>query len=291
MVLSCKICNFKNHKILFKKDNYLFMKCTNCSLVSIDPIPSMDDLIYYYDTKNEKNLNYDTNQYELKKFVDFSFRDLILDTISISKNAEIIDIGCYCGLLLDAFKEKGYKNLNGIEMQDQAYKVARAKHNKIFKTTLEDFSKKKQFRGKFDLVIASGLIEHLRNPNNLVKVAANLLKDDGILVIQTPFADSFLAKILGRFWPPYSAPEHIHYFSRKSMGLLLGNNNFELLRCFRHFKKLRLEYVLKMFRTFGTNLLPIIKFIEFILPACILKKFFYFYGGEKIIFSRKIITK
>ena len=291
MALTCKICKSKNKKNLFKKDNYSFIKCTSCKLVSIDPIPSLKELMHYYVKKNEKGLNYDTNQYGLKKYVDFGFRDLIIDSISIDRNVEIIDIGCYCGLLLDAFKEKGYEKLYGIEMQEQAYKVARAKHKKIFKTTLEDFSKIKKYRNKFNIVIASGLIEHLRNPNDLILLASNLLKDEGFLVIQTPFSDTFFAKSLGKFWPPYSAPEHIHYFSRQSIELLLAKNNLEIFKYLSHIKKLRLDYVFRMFRTFGTNILPIIKFFEFILPSFILKRYFYFYGGEKIIISKKIKNK
>ena len=255
--------------------------------MSINPIPSLRELTRYYEKKNNSGLNYDTDQYELKKYVDQQMRDLIVKNIKLEKKSKIIDLGCYCGLLLDSFKEIGYENLYGVEMQPQAFNIARSKHKNIFNTTLENFSEKSKYWNKFDLIIASGLIEHLRDPNDLIKLANKLLKNNGIMVVQTPYSDTFLAKVLGKFWPPYSAPEHIHYFSRKSLTHLLKNNNLTVLHCFSHIKKLRLDYVFRMFRTFGTNLLPFIKIIEFILPNFILRKYFYFYGGEKIIISKK----
>lgn len=284
---TCKICGSEDWEPLFSKDNYNFIKCKNCFLVNISPIPSVLALDKYYLSKNKSGLNYDTNQYKLKKYVDYSFCNHIISKTRLNTDDYILDIGCYCGQLLDAFKDKGYKNLYGIEMQKKAFQISKSKHKNMFNITLEDFSNDDRYLNKFDYIVASGLIEHLRDPNILIEKSKLLLKYNGYLIIQTPFSDSLFARVLSKYWPPYTAPEHIFYFSKKSINILLSKNNFSPPVIHKHFKKLRIDYVLKMFRTFGTNLLPLILLIEKILPKFIKKLYLYFYGGEKILITQK----
>lgn len=285
--LRCFVCESFDKKLLFKKNKYDFYKCNRCDIVNINPIPSIKILDKYYASKNKLGLNYDVTQYQEKKYVDYDFCEHIISSTRFNKSDYILDIGCYCGQLLDAYKNKGYMNLYGIEMQLKAYSIAKNKHNNIFNITLEKFCKNNNYRGKFDYIIASGLIEHLRDPIILFQSSKFLLKDNGYLIIQTPFADSILAKVFSKYWPPYTAPEHINYFTQKSFDILLSKYNFRKISLKRHFKKLKIDYVFKMFRTFGTDLLFFIKFLEKITPNFIKNTFLIFYGGEKIIICQK----
>lgn len=288
MKKTCYVCKSNDLKFLFRQSAYAFLRYCSSAHTSIDPVPDQSTLDQDYEMKSHNDFNYDVSNYKDKEFVEAHFSAHIIDKLNLQdKNIAILDIGCYCGLLLDQFKKNGFSNLYGLEMLDRAYSVTKSKHTNVYNMNIENFEKVFKKNKYFDLVICVGLIEHLREPLILKRLVNKILKKDGFLVIQTPFCDPFFSKLLGRLWMPYSAPEHIHYFTKKSINLFFGDS-YESFYLSRHFKKLKISYVLDMFKTFGKAFLPFINLLKFILPKMIKDKYFYFYAGEKIWIGKKL---
>lgn len=118
----------------------------------------------------------------------------------ISGNNLILDIGCYEGYLGKILKDKG-NTVYGIEVSEEAAKKAASILNKVFVGNIEDDN----FiwpEDKFDIIICADVLEHLFDPEILLKKLKNVLKDQGKVIISVPnVANYWIRKELmfGRF--------------------------------------------------------------------------------------------
>lgn len=60
-----------------------------------------------------------------------------------------------------------------------------------------------------DVIALWQVIEHLEEPWKFMRVAAERLRPNGILVIATPNPESLQFRLLGRFWTHLDAPRHL----------------------------------------------------------------------------------
>ena len=118
------------------------------------------------------------------------------------QNLECIDVGCGGGILSERLKRLG-GNITGIDSSKQSIDVANdhaKKSNLKIKYECISTSKflKKYNNLKFDVVIASEVIEHVNNRSKFLSDLSNLLKDRGLIIITTlnkSFPSIILAKI------------------------------------------------------------------------------------------------
>ena len=205
--LNCITCNNDEFKKLFYKNNYAFIKCRNCGLVTLYPFPSEKKLENYYKSKTISG-NYDLN---LSIERDRSLKKILNIVISEKKNGNFIDIGCFDGRLLEFAEKSGFTSY-GIELQKQASEKAKQKfpdriYNGVIEKSQNIFPDK-----KFSVIVASGVIEHLRSPEYLIDFVQNRLEKDGLFLVQTPNENSLLRKFMNKYWFAWTAPEHTFYF-------------------------------------------------------------------------------
>lgn len=95
----------------------------------------------------------------------------------------------------------------------------------------------------YDVVTLWDVIEHVPSPSDVIERAKRLVKPGGLLVLTFPDVESPSARLLGRFWPFYSSV-HLFYFSKRTMGRLLGQRDFEVVATGAHTQELELAYLL-----------------------------------------------
>jgi SAM-dependent methyltransferase len=258
-------------------------------LVSTYPLPDPAALDAHYSTKfrdgNYRLLQAYTEQYRrvYDGFAQILARKLKARGQSL-RGQTILDIGCFTGEFLELLRQRG-ADVYGLELQSEAVSIAGGKlPGRIFKADV--------FSDNFpqipcDIVTLMGVIEHVTDPVKLLRRSSSLLKEDGILMLQTPDSTSLLAGIMGKFWPPYEPVEHIHLFGRKSLErilLELGYGNIE----FRpHWKKLPISYVYSMLRNFGPELYRLVGPFYRFLPRFVTGRSFPFYIGEMIVIAQR----
>ena len=107
------------------------------------------------------------------------------------KDAKVLDIGCGGGLFLSLLKQAGAEVI-GIELSDSRAQYAKTKHQlDIDKHPIESDFWQRGYANQFDAVTLWDVIEHVNYPQQTLQSAANVLKQGGLLLIDTPCRDSF----------------------------------------------------------------------------------------------------
>jgi 2-polyprenyl-3-methyl-5-hydroxy-6-metoxy-1,4-benzoquinol methylase len=107
-----------------------------------------------------------------------------------AKDAAIVDAACGGGKLLHFFKERGYSNVQGVDLSPEQARISRQVVSQVHEENAIDFLERNVL--SFDLITGLDVIEHLHKPEVLHFLDAALiaLKPRGRLVLQTPNGDS-----------------------------------------------------------------------------------------------------
>ncbi len=219
----CDLCGTDDPKLLLEKDGFNIVKCSNCSLVYVNPRLAGEELSELY---NQNIISpYD---YYLETKVDdertFEERlDLIEEHVG---SGRLLDVGCSIGTFSNVAKKRGWE-VYGVDINRQSAEYCRTKFNIEVKTgDFESLDFPSEF---FDVIIMNDFIEHVNSPTNALKKAHSMMKKDGIIFIVTPKIDSLMAKMSKGRWLHLKPNEHIFYFSSKTMKEILQKNGFEII--------------------------------------------------------------
>lgn len=177
----------------------------------------------YYDTKSG---------YGISKRRLSSITNLIGDL----KDKDVLDIGCGNGFLGNHFKSLGAKSADGCDISKEAVKKATEVLDFVVECDLEvdDFSEK--FLGKkYDVIVATELIEHLFKPDIFVEKIKPLLKENGVLILTTPnflVWTNRLRMLFGQFEytkTGFLDEGHIHFFTYTSLKKMLKENGYQVV--------------------------------------------------------------
>lgn len=241
----CPICQTDKIKYYGSKNNYRLYRCLECNLVFVWPLPDNLGSIYtreYFVGGTEDNdfgyADYDKDKKAMKEFFL-----VYLDKIErLAFGRSIFDVGAATGYFLNLAKSRGWKTA-GVEISDYAAKIARKRGHEILWGHLPDI----KIEDKFDAVTMWDVLEHLDNPEEYLRAVNKILVlDNGWLIINTVNRDSFWARLLGRRWHLIVPPEHLFYYSQKSLKLLLERTGFEIKEIKRMGKRFSLSYIFKI---------------------------------------------
>jgi hypothetical protein len=188
--------------------------CPKCTLAQLDYIVPKETLFsddYPYETG--------VNQGGIVHF--HTFADEVYEKFG-KPDSFVVDIGGNDGTFLEGFALHGCKVLNvdpcGVKSKVMSWK------NFWGSDTAKEIST--QF-GKADIITATNVLAHTEDLHDFMKGVNVLLKDDGVLVIETPSLDAMIDGL--QFDQIYH--EHLGYFSPISIEILLQKHNFKIISC------------------------------------------------------------
>lgn len=138
-----------------------------------------------------------------------------------------LELGCSHGGFVSLLRMAGFE-ASGLELSPWVVEFARqAFHVPMYQGRLED---QKLQAASLDAIILMDVLEHLPDPVGTITTAAHLLKEDGILVVQTPCYPEGLsfAKLQAEnnaFLLMFQPPEHVYLFSQSSIQRFLHHCN------------------------------------------------------------------
>tara|TARA_Y100001970_G_scaffold129469_1_gene159652 strand:- start:1182 stop:2084 length:903 start_codon:yes stop_codon:yes gene_type:complete len=168
------------------------------------------------------------------------FDNLINKISSLIKSEDhVLEIGSYYGAFGSQIKDK-VKSYTGIELSSYASKYAKEKFGLDIKNqNVSDFFKSNN--KKFDIIFMFDVIEHLDDPDSVLKLCSQNLNKNGRLIISTMNMNSFFAKVTGRYYQ-WIIAMHKFYFSHDSMKKYLNKNNLEINKIVNDVRIISLEY-------------------------------------------------
>ena len=106
---------------------------------------------------------------------------------NIASGSTVLDVGCSTGFLGMHLKNGKNCRVVGIENDVAAIRVAKGRLDKVIDFDLEkDNSSKLKLRREFDYVILADVLEHLCEPEMIVRNFSKFLKPDGKIIISLP---------------------------------------------------------------------------------------------------------
>jgi SAM-dependent methyltransferase len=168
---------------------------------------------------------------------------------------KILDVGAAAGFILQGFIDENWTGI-GLEPNATMAKFGREKLNlDIREGSLETFNKGKSDE-KFDLVSMIQVVAHFYEPRKSFENAANLLEENGLLLVETWNRESWSAKIFGKNWHEYSPPSVLQWFSLNGLTEFLKDFGFDKVASGRPSKKISGEHAKSLLKyRLGDNFL------------------------------------
>jgi SAM-dependent methyltransferase len=132
------------------------------------------------------------------------------------KQFSVLDVGCGTGWTSSIWARHG-ADVTGLEPSAPRARIARERHGF---TVIESFVEGLDTNLKFDVIIIRHVLEHLKNPLQVITDLRVHLADKGLLLVIVPNIDC-IGKILFREHWTWVLPFHCHFFTPSSLKALL----------------------------------------------------------------------
>ncbi len=140
-------------------------------------------------------------------------------------NGKLLDVGSGVGYFVKEALENGFE-AEGIEFSSDAAKIGQQHfHLNIHFGDLftVDFPK-----NSFDIITLWQVLEHMQNPQKVLRKVHYLLKTEGLLAIAVPNFSSFQSKIFQDRWYHLEIPRHLFHYDPICLDQLLQKNGFDI---------------------------------------------------------------
>jgi SAM-dependent methyltransferase len=208
----------------------------------VDPVPTQKQVEEFYAKEfYDTNAQYFNNsslliQQEQSDFFNSRWKDIYEMAEEFFKSdlqqKSVFDIGFGFAQALVYLKNKGLY-VSGLEPSLEGVEYARQNGITAFHTGIENFD---VIETKSDIVLLLNVLEHLREPKKTLRnIKEQLLTPNGLLVIDVPndFNDFQIVADkeynLDEWW--VLPPNHINYFSHKSLQKLLKGCGYKIVNC------------------------------------------------------------
>lgn len=239
--------------------NYKYLRCKICQLIQISPFPNQKSLYYqnpYSRFISENAQARFANKIPfgnvlINKYLELP-KNRIKEVLKLRNAGKILDIGCSKGEFLKNFK--GNWQLNGLEINPKTAKIAK-KNVPNVKIYTKKIEKAKLPKNYFDIITFWHVFEHLQNPKQILKNVHSSLKVGGCIIIEVPNSESLYRKIFQKHWQLLLVPEHLYFYSKKSLCKILKNNGFTITKVnyFAIFTPSGISSLANFLRSYGLN--------------------------------------
>lgn len=170
--------------------------------------------------------------YEFKPF-KYSSHYWILKLLEREREpVSILDVGAASGYLGRIWKKSGH-HVTGIEFDAAAAEKAKENYHAFTVTDIETFDF--PYRDEFDYVVFADVLEHLRDPAEVLRRCIPGLKESGKIIISLPNVANWMIRLsllFGRFNYVERGildRTHLRFFTLRSAGQLLSDASCEVL--------------------------------------------------------------
>jgi SAM-dependent methyltransferase len=251
MQLACPACaGTTAHRKLYSKNSCDILQCAQCGLGRAE-CSSFDLHSYYTEdyfsgARGDGYVDYRGSEPVLRR----EFARTVQFIRGFRKDGRLLEIGCAYGFFLE--EARGFYDVAGLEIADAAVAFCRDRGLFVIKGVAEE-SVLAQF-GMIDAIVLLDVIEHLPDPRSTLALCRQHLNPGGVIVITTGDFASFYARLAGRNWRLMTPPQHLWFFTPRSIRRLSHSLGFKLEACDHPWKIVPLALVeFQMRRLLGAS--------------------------------------
>lgn len=238
---TCRICNSQNHRFYIqtiammhdeKSEMYTFNHCQSCESVFLTNPVQENQLDKYY---TNSYLPY-RGEKAWGKYANFVVWDdnklnkrrvkMALQYLPHKSELNVLDIGCGKPDFLAQLAENQNIQTTGVDFTSAQWEEPKYKSL----TLIEGDWRNTELHKQFDLITAWHYFEHDYDLNQTVAKCHQLLKPNGILIIEVPMYQGILQKFQKNHWQGWHSPRHISLFSFKSWKMIFPTKDWEIIK-------------------------------------------------------------
>lgn len=203
------------------------MKCSKCGMVQLDSQDYNTENNYVGGgmLKNSYSLNTDTiDDISWDTWIEQTKRDddrrySALKDMCTGKS--VLEFGCGNGGFLRRIRTVAGR-VTGVELMNEARQKVREEGIEVYKTLSEANT-------KYDIICSFMVIEHLNNPDEILKQIFNALNENGIFICETVNAeDALISKYHCKDFEDFTYwSEHVYLYDSVTLEKLLTRNGFK----------------------------------------------------------------
>ncbi|MFN7954681.1 MAG: class I SAM-dependent methyltransferase [bacterium] len=240
----CSLCGADQPRLRYRLEGFDTVECPRCGLVWIVLQLSEDELRRLYGAEyfEERGSYFFDNAVAAPGSGDETevirdFRRGVDRIERFRKGGRLLDVGCGVGVFLGVAKGRGW-DVTGVDVSEFASRYAReklgfdARTGKLHEIGFPDKS--------FDVITLWDVFEHFPDPARQLAEVRRLLKDDGIILLDTPNERGLLREIArwayklsgGAVQYPARKLHHVYhlfYYSPETLTRMLANAGFEIV--------------------------------------------------------------
>lgn len=234
-VRMCQVCwRQTDHELLYEKWGYPILRCRVCGLGSTD-IPDGFDTSslygesYFQGGKLDGYADYLGSERVLQREFRRALEQLREHGPS---EGRLLEVGCAYGFFL--LEAQRYFQCVGVEISESAARYCRTRDLEVRCGVVN--ADLLQDLGPLDAVVMLDCIEHLPNPAETLRLLSKALSERGSLMISTGDWGSLHARAMGKRWRLMTPPQHLFYFSYRTLTMLLAKIGSRVVHSSRPWK-------------------------------------------------------
>lgn len=224
MMATCILCgNTQGFKLVSEQvrdsDRHKVIKCSECGHVQLTPVPSLDEDNAFYNKNQPSDIEHlrKVREWDTKRRVEFlNF---------VPKDTRILEVGSGEGFFIAELSKCGY-NIIGIELSQSKRDITlQITDAQVLGINLLDSTPD---LGKFGVIAAFHLIEHLADPIRFCRKLGQYLTDEGILVLEIPNLDDLMLRTCPEYQAFWWQRAHVSYFNEDSIRYVMNKAGFNI---------------------------------------------------------------
>jgi SAM-dependent methyltransferase len=233
----CPLCKSSSTSIIHIRKPFAVVLCSGCGLAYLNPRLKESFIKRIYEGKSyfsEGEMTGYKDYISQERSLRITFRKFLSELKRAGFTSDrLLEVGCGYGYFLDEARVIS-PFLFGTELSPEA--AAHARKLPGVEIHTGDMDSLPAGWDNFDITITINVIEHIYAPLEFIIALKQTLKERGRIVVATPDFGSFWYKILGGNWPSFKIPEHVAFYTSKTLRHLLKKAGFRDIReiPFRH---------------------------------------------------------
>jgi len=224
--LSCYLCKSDKHskRTGSVRDNpdIDVLECSDCGLVYLSSLEHIQDKHYEGSGMHDGEVPNIDKWLKETEFDDKRRYDFVKEKIA---NKNVLDFGCGVGGFLEMAKRSA-SNVSGIELERVLQHSFQERKLNVF-SNLKEAQKESK---KYDIITAFHVVEHLKNPKEILKDLSQLLTENGEMIVEVSNSDDALLTLYENkdfqsftYWS-----QHLFLFNAKTIAELVKRSGLKL---------------------------------------------------------------